>query len=185
LIEGETQSVAHYFEMQIQKNQMLTKEIATEEFEAGRLRFSRLLSASSDTLIIVLKGHLLIEEQLQAIIEAAVTSPRIVREARLTFSQRLKLAQAIAGHFSNTVVWEAAEALNSARNKWAHVAEPATSVILLQRFFQLCDNEPRFEAARSHSEEIVRLYEYISHIWIILDALHDVVRICREKMPLP
>jgi hypothetical protein len=70
---------------------MITPELAREEFESGIRRFEKLLLDRTDSLLIVLKGHLLIEEQLQKIIEAAVRNPKLIRDARLTFSQRLKL----------------------------------------------------------------------------------------------
>ncbi len=63
---------------------MLTREQALTEFDEGLKRFDRLIPPTSDTLVIVLKGHLLIEEQLQSLIEAAVRNPEVTREARLS-----------------------------------------------------------------------------------------------------
>jgi hypothetical protein len=95
------------------------------------------------------------------------------------------LAEAIAGHFNESSIWQAAEALNSVRNKLVHITEPAATPELLQPFFVICANESRFSRVNEDSPPELRLFGYISHIWIIFDALHDVVRVCREKMPLP
>jgi hypothetical protein len=164
---------------------VLTREQALTEFDEGLKRFDRLIPPTSDTLVIVLKGHLLIEEQLQSLIEAAVRNPEVTREARLSFYQRLKFAQSIAGHFSKSLVWEATEALNSVRNRLVHLAEPAPTEELLSSFLQVCEKEERFSRARETPPGPHRLRAYIAHIWIILDALHDVVRVVRERMPLP
>ncbi|MGH8749254.1 MAG: hypothetical protein ACREU5_09115 [Burkholderiales bacterium] len=164
---------------------MLTREQALADYEAGLKRFDRLIPPTSDTLTVVLKSHLLIEEQMQSIIEAAVHTPELVRTARLTFYQRLKLAQAIAGHFSQVVAWDAIESLNSIRNRLVHAPEPAPSDELLAPFLAHCNRETRLANARQAPEGLPRLRAYLAHIWVTVDVVHDVIRVVKEKMPLP
>jgi hypothetical protein len=66
----------------------------------------------------LLQGHLLIEELLEEIVLSACLDRDTAREARLTFFNKFKLAQAIDGVGSK--VWPCLDKLNSARNELAH-----------------------------------------------------------------
>ena len=85
-------------------------------------RFRRLLPRSTDLVLLVLKGHLLIEERLQAMIDEQVEHPRSLTNARLTFYQKLRICQALLGH-PGLREWRFLESLNSLRNRLAHNAE--------------------------------------------------------------
>jgi hypothetical protein len=174
----------------------LVTEYEKIDFDEGMKRFDRLVRPGSDPLIVILKGHLLIEEQLQGIIMAAVRTHKFVKQARLTFSQSLLLARAIAGHFNTTVVWQAAEVLNGIRNKLVHVAEHSGYNKLVEPFMLLCDRDEKFKISR-HFRDTVKdgcpahlvaneaLRLHVAQMWIILDVIHDVVGIIREHHPLP
>src|SRR5688572_17947526 len=51
-------------------------------------RFRRLMPKTTDLTLLVLKGHLLIEEELQAFLEMSVKEPKALDDARLTFIQK-------------------------------------------------------------------------------------------------
>lgn len=158
------------------------------DLENGIRRFNLLVPAVGDILVIILKGHLLIEEQLESIITAAVKNPQKIREARLTFAQRLKLVEAIVGHIKKTsVIWEATGALNSIRNRLVHVAEPAVTEELLSPFFAICEKEKdwAFPDVVSLPRGATKLHIYIRYIWINFDVLHQVVREIRKVSPIP
>ncbi|MGA2037715.1 MAG: hypothetical protein ABSH42_00440 [Bryobacteraceae bacterium] len=53
------------------------------------------LRPGADLQMILLKAHLLIEEELQAFIDRSVRDARLLKKARFTFAQRLILAEAI------------------------------------------------------------------------------------------
>jgi hypothetical protein len=77
--------------------------------------------------MILLKAHLLIEEELQAFIDRSVRDARLLKKARFTFAQRLILAEAIhpaPNCFGYGWVWAAAGELNALRNQMAHNLEP-------------------------------------------------------------
>lgn len=76
-----------------------------------------------DLSLIVLKGHLLIEELLYVIVKASVKHPESVENARLRFSQLAYLARAIAYEDSLRAVWDAIFAINTLRNMFAHDLE--------------------------------------------------------------
>jgi hypothetical protein len=83
-------------------------------FQAFQTRFEQESPYAMD----VLKGHLLVEEVLQEIIEHACNRPERVSDAKITFFAKNKLAEAICGHESP--VWGCIENLNSVRNELAH-----------------------------------------------------------------
>jgi len=57
-------------------------------------RFRRLLPLRNLEFT-VLKGHLLVEEQLQVFLEASCRHPGFLEDARLSFSQKARLTQAL------------------------------------------------------------------------------------------
>ena len=83
-------------------------------------RIKRLLPRSHDPTLVLLKGHLLVEEQLFACIGAHCRDATKLEDARLTFAQKLRLAQALCGLQS---VAHSLEKLNALRNRMAHRLE--------------------------------------------------------------
>jgi len=162
-----------------------TPEDHNNEFNAGLRRFDRLLPTDADELTVVLKGHLLIEEQLRAITRVLMANPQYFDKARLTFANALQLARAVAGHFNKGACWSAAEKLNSLRNQLAHQAEPSTPAELYEPFFSVCESEPVWSGARPMPRGVLKLRIYISYIWSTLDALRTVVEVCAETAPSP
>lgn len=164
---------------------MKTPEEHKAEFRAGEARFDKLVPVDADELTIVLKGHLLIEEQLRAITRSLVANLEHFDNARLTFSNALHLARAVAGHFNQGACWVAAERLNSIRNRMAHQAEPLLSSDLFEKFFAVCEAEPRWSAVHEYPRNRIKLRSYISYIWITFDALRAVIQVCVQNAPSP
>ncbi len=96
-------------------------------------RFRRLLPRSRDPLLVVLKAHLLAEERLDWILRELARSPSALRDAQLSFHQKLKLCNALLGEVGARE-WRFLAALNKLRNALAHNVE-------------LSDVEPRIDAA--------------------------------------
>jgi hypothetical protein len=71
-------------------------EILTDK--AHREKFLRLIGEMNvdDEALIVLKGHLVLEERLDAIFEKFVFNPDHLETARLTFAQKLAIARSIS-----------------------------------------------------------------------------------------
>ena len=91
--------------------------------EHAEERFKRLIPRSQDCTVILLKGHLLVEEQLQTFVEALVVDPRSLRDARLTFHQWFCVGKALDLGTKGNYLWKFVEQLNQTRNKLAHNAE--------------------------------------------------------------
>lgn len=69
---------------------------------------------------VLLKGHLLLEEALSAVIDQYVFHREHLTEARLSFAQKMHLAKALCLRKNGFGEWELIAALNSLRNNLAH-----------------------------------------------------------------
>ena len=70
--------------------------------------------------LIVLKGHLLIEEQIDGIIETKTNKYEALSNARLTFFQKASLVEALLGYPNIDWLWENLRNLNGIRNELSH-----------------------------------------------------------------
>lgn len=93
--------------------------------ESERLneRVQAVFGALDETVTVVLKGHLLIEEMLDAIIRQFVFHPDYLDGARLSFSQKLHIARSMSLDEHKNGMWDIAIRLNSLRNELAHSLE--------------------------------------------------------------
>jgi hypothetical protein len=105
-------------------------------------RMDQHLEEINDPVLLILKGHLLIEEVLFSKLKEQVSEPRYLIDARLRFSQLLSLARAF---FSPDVraehkvdmdsTWDALKALSEIRNRLAHRLDNDDMCSQLRRFF--------------------------------------------------
>jgi hypothetical protein len=95
-------------------------EILTDK--AHREKFLRLVGEMNvdDEAVIILKGHLVLEERLNAIFKKFVFNPDHLERARLTFAQKLAVARSISLDQDKHSLWELVEKLNTLRNKLSH-----------------------------------------------------------------
>jgi hypothetical protein len=91
--------------------------ITNESFED---RIDRHMPRSDDLTLLVLKGHLLVEEGLDALLRVLLKNPEALAPANLNLFSRLCIVRAL---FGNTEMIDAAIALNNLRNKLAHHLE--------------------------------------------------------------
>lgn len=84
--------------------------------------FLATLPHGKDTELVLLKGHLLIEEQIRLIVHRRLRNPEVLAEAnsRLETHQAIQLARSFfpPGHMQD--IWLAALKLNKLRNDIAH-----------------------------------------------------------------
>lgn len=79
------------------------------------------LSTSDEAVMVILKGHLLVEEHLNRILYTQLNRPEEIDKAGLKFSQRLHLVKALATtDFAEFPAWDLISALNALRNQLAH-----------------------------------------------------------------
>jgi|SRR5579864_4078040 len=96
------------------------KEILPDESQ--REHFLRLVGQleSDAPALVILKGHLVIEERLTAVIEKFVFHPEHLDKARLTFAQKVTIARSLSLDEDKNSMWNLIEKLNVLRNKLSH-----------------------------------------------------------------
>ena len=87
-------------------------------------RYYKHLPSADDMTLLLLKGHLLVEELLRQLLDTALANPAALRDARLETHQCVCLAEALFDGRAPSWLWEALRKLNGIRNKLAHNLEP-------------------------------------------------------------
>jgi hypothetical protein len=128
-------------------------------------RFARLMP-SGDLTLIVLKGHLLIEELLFTLVERGMESPVNLRDARLRFPQLVHLARAMHGGEDLNKVSRVLLAVNSLRNDLAHRLESkdidGRIAGLEKTFTDACETELSGQSVEQ------RLTSILEFLWLFL-----------------
>ena len=101
---------------------MTPNQTALQDVVTAKLRVLKHLP-TGDLSMIVLKGHLLIEELLHAIVSSRTKNPQSVLDARLSFFQLGQIAKALTYEQRFEPIWDAIFALNSLRNTFAHTLD--------------------------------------------------------------
>jgi len=104
-------------------------------------RAEELLKGISDLTLLILKAHLLLEEELYNQLRQLFPRPRYYDQLNLRFVQNIQLARALCVRMTDDgepVDWveqcfDALDALNTFRNKLAHDIEPGDLSHLLER----------------------------------------------------
>jgi len=79
---------------------------------------------TDDLTLIVLKGHLLIEEELNKVIETSFKQAEHLKGGRFSFYQTYKIVKAFHFKENRKWLWDGIEKLNTIRNKFAHNLVP-------------------------------------------------------------
>jgi hypothetical protein len=103
---------------------MNVDDMTTEGEMASLLRFLKLFPKTRELEITILKGHLLIEENLRELIDMKLPSPQALEDARLTTHQVICLAEAFFGPQADRWFWDILHRLNKLRNDIAHKVQP-------------------------------------------------------------
>jgi len=77
-----------------------------------------------DETLIVLKGHLLLEDLMREFCSSKMENPKPLEEARLGFSQIAALTHSLLKHPMQQWVWAGVKKVNNLRNMLAHNLEP-------------------------------------------------------------
>ena len=99
-------------------------------------RFHKHLPRSNDLTLIVLKGHLLLEEIINNLLKEILPNPNAISDFNFYF--RLRLVRALLEQTNNDVL-DAAEKLNNLRNKLAHHLEHPKIEKYIREFFRLVE----------------------------------------------
>lgn len=96
-------------------------EITERQLDAFE-RFLSVLPHGQDTELVLLKGHLLIEEQVRLLVDKRLRNPAALYEANATLEchQAIHLAKAFFPLGHQPELWQAIAKLNKMRNDIAH-----------------------------------------------------------------
>lgn len=139
----------------------------------AKLRVLKHLPEEGDESLIVLKGHLLIEELLFTIVSRSSALPAALEDARLSFFNLACVAKALVFEERTSYLWEAIFALNALRNVYAHNLEPRTRERHLRNFgIAMARGDPKGgeEAVARPADSLVM---GISLVCGMLAAFHD------------
>jgi len=114
------------------------------------MRFARHLPTEGDMALLVLKGHLLIEEQMVLLVESRLSNPSALDSARLTFAQYLCVLRAMSTE--DRKYFSVAKRLNNLRNSLVHKLSSAESIKKIRDVFD-CAGDVLPALANEPSEE--------------------------------
>jgi hypothetical protein len=104
---------------------MAETQPVTERQLAAFRRFIDRLPHGKDIDLVILKAHLLMEEQVNAILHERLQNPdMLLREEKFESSYRIRLAQSFFEPEYESWIWESLLKLNSLRNRVAHNIDP-------------------------------------------------------------
>ena len=109
-----------------------------KEFLDGLLRYAEHLPGDKEIPfeILVLRGHLLIEDELREIVKAKFVQHDAYDLQQTKYSSLLRLAQALYGDAVPEWKWNAAQEINVIRNSIAHRLKDETIEPRLNRLFR-------------------------------------------------
>ena len=102
-----------------------------------RVHFPR----SNDPTLLILRGHLLLEQQMTLLIEEFVADKAALEEARLSFAQKHALARALVGGSIQHSPWRVVRELNRVRNLFAHELSLADAERRIDEWLRICFGE--------------------------------------------
>lgn len=144
-------------------------EISERQLQAFR-RFLMLMPRGQDKEIelLLLKSHLLIEEQVRQIIKERLQNPSALDDARIECHQAICLAQAFFPPCFQPWLWDGLRKLNGIRNEIAHNAEPSG---IEDRIDHLVKNYP-FGYKHANDDKVAR---FEISMWSLFNAVAELV----------
>ncbi|WP_250493774.1 hypothetical protein [Caballeronia sp. GAWG1-1] len=97
------------------------------EIDIAHARFVQEMNSVDDTVHVLLKGHLLIEEALSKTIDQFVFHREHLEEARLSFADKMNVSRALCLRKNQFGEWELIAAINALRNVVGHTLSPLSA----------------------------------------------------------
>jgi hypothetical protein len=128
---------------------------------------------SNDFALVVLKGHLLLEESVNHLLGALLHKPEAIEGANLRFHQKLCLIRALAPEGTASRFADAAEKLNTMRNRLAHHLDHPLIEALARDFLSLCEEPEDPEEPNDPGTEAVPLIRRLRPAIVFLCATFE------------
>jgi hypothetical protein len=148
-------------------------------------RYAKYLPETDDPTLVVLKGHLVIEELLHSLAAGHCANPNSLAKARLTFGQVTYVAQALLQLPADAPWWEPVLALNKVRNSLVHELEPHAFESHMSALYGLCkpkDAEPLQNWKEPKSPSEIARY-CVTYIMGQMAAVNEVAELLRKQFP--
>lgn len=116
--------------------------ISTREYAESFKRFLKHLPPDKDTEVLILKGHLLVERQLEKYLVQRLPNPSALNGENLKFGRKLAFVRALSKDPDDEWLWDALHVLNKLRNELAHQLESQKLEHLLQDFIGKVEASP-------------------------------------------
>jgi hypothetical protein len=136
---------------------------------------------SNDFTLVVLKGHLLLEESVNRLLAALLHKPEAIEDANLRFYQKLCLIRALTPLGSDPRL-DAAEKLNTIRNRLAHHLDYPQIEAQARDFLSLCE-EPEDSEEPDDRETVPlirRLRRAIVFVCAALEGMSAAAKVTRD-----
>ncbi|MDQ8023114.1 MAG: hypothetical protein REI94_14855 [Moraxellaceae bacterium] len=148
-------------------------------------RYAKYLPKTDDPTLVILKGHLIIEELLHSLATGHCPNPESLTKARLTFAQITYVAQALLQLPADLPWWEPVLALNKVRNSLVHELEPRAFESHLTALYGLCKPKDASELKDwKEPESLSQTARYcVLYIMGQMAAVTEVAEVLRKHFP--
>lgn len=116
------------------------------------------------TALILLKGHLLVEELLRGYIDRKLPNPSAFKHDQFLFAKLLMLCRALTSPKIKSWAFDAAKKLNDVRNKVAHELDSPKLKNMLESFISLVEPHAKDSVFPPQERGEARLYMAISDL---------------------
>lgn len=147
-------------------------EISSREIADFR-QFLLKLPHGKDIVLLILKGQLLIEDQVKKIVKERVRHFTALNDARLSFRQQISLAHALVGDEAEPWIWNSLKKIGALRNKIAHEMDSKSLTKEIEMFI---DSVPVF-FENTETQEILEL-----KLWLLFVNVSAMVERQKAKM---
>lgn len=137
------------------------------------------LGTAPDATVLLLKGHLIVEEEINYALAGIFPNSEALHEARLTFFQKLQLMRAFDRLGIAEQAFTAAEKLNRIRNRLAHQLEPIGIEDAIAAFVEDIASWPNTTIEPDDSDHL-KFIRCIIHVGSQLDACRALYKLLSD-----
>lgn len=142
--------------------------------------YDKHMPKTDDLTLIVLKGHLLIEETLLQLADAVLPHPEYLDDANLSFHKLACVVRASVPQRSTDVTWQLILSVNALRNDLAHNLESSQSPESLNKLFSIAQQVERLPWSQVAMMEESPLDDAARLRHVIMDCMEFLLRLTFE-----
>jgi hypothetical protein len=109
------------------------------DLQDSLVTFLRHFPRTDDATLIILKGHLLLEEEINNLLHEMLPNPEALDGLQINFFTKTQFARALIKNEALDTILDAAEKLNRLRNRLAHNLEPSGVEAAIRDFVTAAD----------------------------------------------